>query len=135
MSLFGPNKEEQKRQQHQQKIKSIKNRLEANLNLQLGHDDANIMDYIAEDVNKVDILTGASSLANLATNNPVENLKLAYLATLVDQNWLIIKKLSEISSSMSNNSDSTSTSGTGVKNHNSVPTPPINRYPTARNRK
>ena len=73
------------------------------------------MNYIAEDVNKIDIPVGSSALANLATNNPVENLKLAYLSTLVDQNWLIIKKLSDISNSIENNSDSTTMSGTGEK--------------------
>lgn len=60
-------------------------------------DDINVLLSIAENVNRVDILNETSLMQNLARNNAIENLKITYLSALLQQNWLIIKKLSEIS--------------------------------------
>jgi hypothetical protein len=108
VGIFGPSKEEKQLQQqmkYKESIKKLAAALEEYYHLNLSSCDLNAMSSIAEDVNRVDILNRSAHLQNLTQNNAVENLKITYLSTLVQQNWLIIKKLTDISESINTSSN------------------------------
>lgn len=88
MALFGNS--EKKEQKKEEKLKAIA----AKYHLE----DINPKDLEAiKDINSELLGTGMMEFGTLLTGKAEDNVKISYLNTLIQQNWIIIRQLDEIS--------------------------------------
>lgn len=98
MGLFGKSQKEKQRMAQAQ-IEQVMNNLIARYNIPANDSDLDALYEIAVEYNSLGLQRGASLLSNI---NPSEQVKISFLSTITKQNWLMIKKLGEISSSLVN---------------------------------
>lgn len=88
MALFGNS--EKKEQKREEKLKAIASKYHL--------ENINPKDLEAiKDINSELLGTGMLEFGTLLTGKAEDNVKISYLNTLIQQNWIIIRQLDEIS--------------------------------------
>lgn len=88
MTLFGNS--EKKEQKREEKLKAIASKYHL--------EDINPKDLEAiKNINSELLGTGMLEFGTLLTGKAEDNVKISYLNTLIQQNWIIIRQLDEIS--------------------------------------
>lgn len=88
MALFGNS--EKKEQKREEKLKAIASKYHL--------EDINPKDLEAiKNINSELLGTGMLEFGTLLTGKAEDNVKISYLNTLIQQNWIIIRQLDEIS--------------------------------------